>query len=264
MSGRHSRAALAVATLVYVFLHAPVLVLALFSVNRSRYGVEWTGFTLDWYRRLAERVDLVRGLELSLLVAGVATLAATVLGTLLALALRRPRTPARRAVEGLLYLPVLTPEIVAGIALLVLFVALGIPLGLGTILIAHIAFSVSFVAIVVRARLAGLDRSQEEAALLLGADELTVFRTVTLPQLGPGILAGALLAFIMSFDDYVITSLVAGPGSSTLPIMVYGMVRRTVEPTVNAISTLTLLITLVPIGIAWRLTRARPLTAARG
>jgi spermidine/putrescine transport system permease protein len=261
---RTSRTALALATLTYALLHLPVAVLVVFSLNRSRYGTEWTGFTLDWYRRLAERPDLLRGLWLSLLVGVLSTLIATVLGTLFALALEAGRVRARRALDTLVYLPVLTPEIVAGISLLVCFAALGIPLGLGTILIAHIAFSVALVAIVVRARLAGLDRTQHEAALLLGADELTVFRTITLPQLAPGIVAGALLAFIMSFDDYVITSLVAGPGASTLPMLVYGMVRRNVEPTVNAISTLTLLFTSLAIWIAWRLTRARPLAAARG
>jgi len=139
-----------------------------------------------------------------------------------------------------------------------------VPLGLGTITIAHIAFNIAFVAVVVRARLDGLDRSLEEAALMLGADELTAFRTVTVPQLWPGIIAGALLAFTMSFDDYVITSLVAGTGSSTLPVVVYGMVRRNVEPTVNAISTLILLVTSLLIWLAFRLTRERPLAAARG
>jgi spermidine/putrescine transport system permease protein len=255
---------LAVTAAVYLFLHLPVLVLVLFSFNRSKYSVSWTGFTLDWYRRLGERSDLWRGLRVSLIVAAVSTLLATLFGSLLALALARRRFPGRRLLEGLLYLPIVTPEIVAGISLLVWFVALGIPLGIGTIIIAHLAFNIAFVAVVVRARLAGLDRSLEEVALSLGADELTAFRTVTVPQLWPGILAGALLAFIMSFDDYVITSLVAGTGSSTLPIVVYSMVRRNIEPTVNAISTLILGVTTVAIWLVYRLTRERPLATARG
>jgi spermidine/putrescine transport system permease protein len=261
---RVSRGALLVTGVVYLFLHLPVLVLAIFSVNASRYSVAWTGFTLDWYRKLAGRADLLRGLRASLIVGSISTAVATVFGTLLALALARGRFRARRAIEGFLYLPIVTPEIVVGISLLVLFVLLRVPLGLGTITIAHIAFNIAFVAVVVRARLDGLDRSLEEAALMLGADELTAFRTVTVPQLWPGIIAGALLAFTMSFDDYVITSLVAGTGSSTLPVVVYGMVRRNVEPTVNAISTLILLVTSLLIWLAFRLTRERPLAAARG
>jgi spermidine/putrescine transport system permease protein len=264
MTRRISRGAIAAAGVVYLFLHLPVLVLVVFSVNSSRYSVEWTGFTLDWYRALAARGDLLRGLRASLIVGTVSTAVATVFGTLLALALARGRFRGRRAMEGFLYLPIVTPEIVAGISLLLLFVLLGIPLGLGTITIAHIAFNIAFVAVVVRARLEGMDRSLEEAALMLGADELTAFRTVTVPQLWPGIIAGALLAFTMSFDDYVITSLVAGTGSSTLPVVVYGMVRRNVEPTVNAISTLILLVTSLLIWLAFRLTRERPLAAARG
>ncbi len=259
MTGRSSKWVLVVAGMVYLFLHLPVLVLVVFSFNASKYSVVWTGFTLDWYRRLAERSDLLRGLEASMIVGIVSTLVATVFGTLLALALARRRFPGRRMLEGLLYLPIVTPEIVVGISLLVLFVLLRAPLGLTTITIAHIAFNVAFVAVVVRGRLEGMDRSLEEAALILGADELTAFRTVTVPALWPGILAGALLAFTMSFDDYVITSLVAGAGSSTLPIVVYGMVRRNVEPTVNAISTLILLGTSVLIWFAQRLTRERPL-----
>jgi spermidine/putrescine transport system permease protein len=258
------RAVVWLAAMVYLLLHLPVLVLVVFSFNASKYSVSWTGFTLDWYRRLAGRDDLLRGLRTSLLVAGLATLIATVLGTLLALALARRRFAGRRALEGLLYLPIVTPEIVAGISLLVLFVALGVPLGIGTITIAHVAFNIAFVAVVVRARLAGMDHSLEEAALMLGADELTAFRTVTVPLLWPGILAGALLAFTMSFDDYVITSLVAGTGSSTLPIVVYSMVRRNVEPTVNAISTLILVVTSVLIWLANRLMRERPLATVRG
>lgn len=251
MRRRTSRWVILVAAGVYLLLHLPVLVLVLFSFNASRYGVEWSGFTLDWYRRLAERQDLWNGLQASLIVGGVSTLLATVLGTLLALGLARRRSKGR-TLEGLLYLPIVTPEIIIGISLLVLFAGLGVPLGLGTITVAHVAFNLGLVAVVVRARLAGMDRSLEEAALVLGADELTAFRTVTLPQLWPGILAGALLAFIMSFDDYVITSLVAGPGSSTLPIVVYGMVRRTIEPSVNAISTLILLATSLLIWGALR------------
>lgn len=264
MKRRPARWVLVAAGLVYLLLHVPVLVLVVFSFNASKYSVGWTGFTLDWYRRLAERSDLLHGLKNSLIVASTSTFTSTVFGTLLALALARRRFRGRRTLETMLYLPIVTPEIVAGISLLVLFVLLKLPLGLGTITIAHIAFNIGFVAVVVRARLEGMDQSLEEAALVLGADEFTAFRTVTVPLLRPGIVAGALLAFTMSFDDYVITSLVAGTGSSTLPIVVYGMVRRNIEPTVNAISTLVLLGTSLLIWLANRLMRERPLAAARG
>jgi ABC-type spermidine/putrescine transport system permease subunit II len=260
---RPARWILLLVGVVYLLLHLPVLILVVFSFNASRYAVSWTGFTLDWYRRLAERGDLLLGLERSLLVGAIATVVATGFGTLLAVALARRRFRGRRVLEGMLYLPIVTPEIVAGISLLVLFVAVGIPLGIVTISIAHIAFNIGFVAVIVRARLEGMDQSLEEAALVLGADEFTAFRTVTVPLLWPGILAGALLAFILSFDDYVITSLVAGTGSSTLPIVVYSMVRRNIEPSVNAISTLILLVTSLLIWVADRLLREQPLAVAR-
>jgi spermidine/putrescine transport system permease protein len=267
MSRRLPRALVLVTALGYAFLHLPLAVLVAFSFNRSRFSVEWTGFTLEWYRRALERPDILRALRASLIVAGVSTVVATVLGTLLAVGIDRGlrRPAARRAVEGFLYLPVVTPEIVVGISLLVLFAALRVPLGLGTITIAHVAFTVSFVTVVVLARLRGLDRSLEEAALVLGADELAAFRRVTLPLLAPGILAGALLAFTMSFDDFVITFFVSGVGSTTLPLVVYSMVRRTIEPTINAVSTIVLAVTVLLVWAADRVTTrpSRPRAAAR-
>lgn len=242
---------------VYAFLHLPILVLVAFSFNASKFSVEWTGFSLEWYRRLLERDDILRGLRASLVVGVLATVIATLLGTLLALGLARHRFRGRRALEALLYVPIVTPEIVAGISLLILYVLIGLPLGLATITIAHVAFCVSFVVVVVLARLEGMDESLEEAALILGADEITTFWRVTVPQLWPGILSAALLAFTMSFDDFVITSLVAGPGSSTLPLVVYSMVRRNIEPSINAISTLILLVTTLLIYLADRYGRQR-------
>lgn len=245
-----------VAGAVYLFLHLPVLVLIVFSFNDSKFSVDWQGFTWQWYQRLLERPDIVHGLQMSLAVGLAATVISVFLGTLIALALARHRFPGRGAFEGFLYLPVLTPEVVAGISLLILFALSGIPLGATTIIIAHVAFCISFVVIVVLARLEGMERNLEEAAMVLGADEITAFRRVTLPQLWPGILAGALLAFTISFDDFVITSFVSGPGSSTLPIVVYGMVRRNVEPSINAISTIILLVTASLIYCAdWLLRR---------
>ena len=255
MRSRHSATAAWLAALTYAFLHLPLVVLVVFAFNRSRFSVQWKGFTLEWFTRLAHRPDVLRALRLSVTVGLVSTALATVLGTLLALALARYTLRGRRVFEGLLYLPIVTPEIVAGISLLLLFSALGVTLGVATIVIAHTAFSLPFVAVVVLARIAGMDRSLEEAAMNLGADELTTFRRVTLPQLLPGIVAGALLAFTLSFDDFVITFFVAGVGSTTLPLVVYSMVRKSVEPTINAVSTIMLVVTTVLVWGAERLSR---------
>jgi spermidine/putrescine transport system permease protein len=255
MGTRLPRWVLAVTVGVYAFLHIPILVLVVFSFNDSKFSASWVGFTLDWYSRLLQRPDIIRGLKASLIVGGVSTVISAVLGTLVALALARHRFRGRTAFEGFLYVPIVTPEIVVGISLLILFALVKIPLGLTTITIAHVAFSLSFVVIVVLARLEGMDQNLEEAAMILGADEITTFWRVTVPQLWPGILSGALLAFTMSFDDFVITSFVSGSGSSTLPIVVYGMVRRNIEPSINAISTIILLVTTALIYLADRLAR---------
>jgi spermidine/putrescine transport system permease protein len=254
MGSRLPRWLIGVTLAVYAFLHLPILVLVAFSFNDSKFSASWVGFTLDWYYRLLERPDIMRGLKASLIVGGVSTVVSAVLGTLVALALARHRFRGRTALEGFLYVPIVTPEIVVGISLLILFALAKIPLGLTTIIIAHVAFSLSFVVIVVLARLEGMDQNLEEAAMILGADEITTFWKVTVPQLWPGILSGALLAFTMSFDDFVITSFVSGSGSSTLPIVVYGMVRRNIEPSINAISTIILLVTTALIYLADRLT----------
>jgi spermidine/putrescine transport system permease protein len=255
MVARVPRWILGVSLLVYAFLHLPILVLVVFSFNDSKFSVDWAGFTMEWYYRLLERPDILRGLKASLIVGGVSTVISAVFGTMIALALARHRFRGRRAFEGFLYVPIVTPEVVVRISLLILFALVKIPLGLTTIIIAHVAFCLSFVVIVVLARLGGMDRNLEEAAMILGADEVTTFWKVTVPQLWPGILAGALLAFTMSFDDFVITSFVSGSGSSTLPIVVYGMVRRNVEPSINAISTIVLLVTTGLIYLADRLAR---------
>jgi spermidine/putrescine transport system permease protein len=257
MGTRLPRWVLAVTVGVYAFLHIPILVLVAFSFNDSKFSANWMGFTLDWYSRLLQRPDIIRGLKASLIVGVVSTVISAVLGTFVALALARHRFRGRTAFEGFLYVPIVTPEIVVGISLLILFALVKLPLGLTTITIAHVAFSLSFVVIIVLARLEGMDQHLEEAAMILGADEITTFWKVTVPQLWPGILSGALLAFTMSFDDFVITSFVSGSGSSTLPIVVYGMVRRNVEPSINAISTIILLVTTALIYLADRLAREK-------
>src|SRR6185295_1756218 len=176
---------IAVAGVVYFFLHLPIMVLVVFSFNASKFSVDWRGFTLQWYQRLLERPDILRGLKASLIVGGAATVISAVLGTLLALALGRQQFRGRRAFEGFLYVPIVTPEIVTGISLLLLFALVKVPLGLTTITIAHVAFCISFVVIVVLARIQGMDDNLEEAAMILGADEITTFWKITVPQLWP-------------------------------------------------------------------------------
>jgi spermidine/putrescine transport system permease protein len=241
-----------VAFIGYTSLLLPLLLLVVWSFNASRTGVRWDGFTLDWYRRLLHRPDLLVALRTSLVVGVTATILSTALGTIAALALGRGGRRVAHAAESLLVLPIVTPEVVAGISLLILFSAAGIQLGLVTLIVAHTTFCVPFTVLVVLARLRGMDRSLEDAALTLGADELTAFRRVTIPLLLPGIIAAALLAFTLSFDDFVITFFTAGPGTSTLPLVIYGMVRRTVEPTVNALSALLVIGTTVLLIVAQR------------
>lgn len=242
--------------LMYGFLFAPIAVLVVFSFNTSRLNAVWTGFTLAWYGELFRDVEILRATKNSLVVAFASTLVSTAIGTLTAFAVHRRRFRGKPLLEGVLYIPLIIPEIVMGIALLAFFVLAGFKLGLGTVIIAHIAFSISFVTVVVRARLHGLDRAYEEAAMDLGANEWQTFWRVTLPLVMPGILAGALLAFTLSLDDFIITFFTAGPGSTTLPLRVYGMVKLGVSPTVNALSTLMVTVTLVLTVFAERFRRA--------
>lgn len=221
----------------YAFLHVPLLILAVFSFNSSRFAV-WQGFSLDWYRAVAADANLIEASFNSLLIAVAATAAATVLGTLAAYALWK-RSSAW--VSGSLYLSLVTPEIVTGASLLALFQWIfrfaHLHLGMHTVILAHVGFSLAYVVVVALARLRGFDRSLEEAALDLGATEFGAFYRVTLPYLGPAIAAAAMLAFTVSIDDYVITSLVAGVDSQTLPMTIYAMARRGVSPVLNAVST---------------------------
>ncbi|HEY3933370.1 MAG TPA: ABC transporter permease [Gemmatimonadales bacterium] len=228
----------AIAVAGYAMLHIPLLLLIAWSFNASPSGARWAGFTLDWYRALWHRADLFDALRTSLIVGISATIIATAIGTMGALGLGRKRWRTTQFVEGVLLFPIVTPEVVAGISILILFAAAGIRLGLVTVIIAHATFCIPFTMLVVLARLRGMDHTLEDAALSLGADEFAAFRRITFPLILPGIVSAALLAFTLSFDDFIITFFTAGPGTSTLPLVVYGMVRRTVEPTVNALSAL--------------------------
>jgi spermidine/putrescine transport system permease protein len=225
------------AAAVYAFLYLPLLILAVFSVNASRFTV-WQGFSARWYHAMLADHDLLESTANSLIIATASTLLATAVGTLAAYALWK-----RSSVwlSGSLYLSLVTPEIVTGVSLLAFFQwvfrYLHLQLGMHTVVLAHLSFSVAYVVLVVLARLRTFDPALEEAALDLGATEFGAFRRVTLPYLTPAVAAAAMLAFTVSIDDYVITSLVAGVDSRTLPMVIYAMARRGVNPVLNAVST---------------------------
>jgi spermidine/putrescine transport system permease protein len=243
--------------LVYAFLYAPLAVLAAFSFNRERLTATWRGFTLEWYVRLLGDTRILSALRNSLLVAVAATVLATTIGTAAALAFHRHRFRRQAVLDGLVTLPMVIPEIVMASSLLLLFAALGLRLGFVTVILAHVAFSVSYAVVVVRARLAGFDRSLEEASMDLGAGPVRTFFRVTLPVIFPGVLAAALLVFALSIDDYVVTSFVAGVGSTTLPLQIYSMVRSGISPEINAISTILLVATALILFAAWQLEQGR-------
>jgi len=245
------------AALAYLYLYIPILVLIVFSFNTMKLNIRWQGFTLNWYKVLFNDQQVLLATRNTLIIAVVSTVVATVIGTLAALAMQRYHFPGYNASETLMYIPIVIPEVVMGISLLVFFVMTKITLGLVTIALSHIAFNIPFVALVVRARLHGYDNSIDEAAMDLGANEMTTFWRVTLPTIMPGVLAGAMLAFTLSLDDYVITYFTAGPGSTTLPLKVYSMVRFMVTPEVNALSTLWVLIVFVVLLIGQIVQRRR-------
>ena len=248
---RSRRIALWAAALVaYAFLYVPLVIVVAYSFNDSRLNAEWVGFTVDWYRKLAENDEMIAAAGNSLLIALVASLVSTVLGTMAGIAMHRYRM---RVLPVLVLTPIAIPEILMGVALLIFFVMLNVTLGLVSVAIAHIAFCIGFVAIVVRARLAGMDESLVEAARDCGATPWQAFVRVTLPLIMPGVVAGALMAFTLSIDDFVITFFTAGAGVPTLPLTIYTMIKIAVTPEVNALSTLLMLITLTMIVIASRI-----------
>ena len=234
----------------YAFLYAPLAIVIAYSFNDSRLNAEWVGFTLSWYEKLFGNEKMLRAAWNSLVIGLTASAVSTVLGTMAGYAMYRYKM---RLLPVLVLAPIAIPEILMGVSLLIFFVMLNITLGMVSIVLSHIAFCVGFVAIVVRSRLAGMDESLTEAARDLGATPWQAFRLVTLPLIMPGVVAGALMAFTLSIDDFVITFFTAGVGSSTLPLQIYTMVKIAVTPEVNAVSTLLMLLTLALILIASRL-----------
>jgi len=235
---------------VFAFLYLPIIVLVIFSFNSgTRLGV-WEGFSLRWYERVFASREWLGSLQVTLWIAIFSTLISTVLGTLAGLALERFRFRGRNAYDGMLYLPVIIPDIVMALSLLLFFSSINVSLSRWTVLIGHVAFNTAFVAVIIRARLASLDPRLEEAAADLYANPWQAFRRVTLPLLRPAILAGALMAFTMSFDEFVITSFVSGQGDTTLPVKIYSSIRFGLKPEITAVASLVLMVSVALVVVS--------------
>jgi spermidine/putrescine transport system permease protein len=242
---------------VYLFMYAPLLVLIAFSLTPSEYSVRWEGFTWKWYYAVFQNTNIQDALKVSLMVTIPSVLISTAIGTLTALTLYRVKFRGKALFQYLLYIPLIMPSVVLGISLLLFFVFLDMQLGILTILLAHVSFSIPLTTLVIIARMQRIDKTLEEAAMDLGADEWTTLWKVTLPLLKPGILAAALLAFPWSFNDFVITFFVAGVGSSTLPLRIYSMIRVGVSPMVNALGTLIVIVPLLLVILGTMLSQRR-------
>ena len=233
-----------------LFLYAPIAVLIVFSFNASKLSARWQGFSLQWYAKLFSDEAILSSTVNSLIVAAISTIFATVLGVLTAWTLERRAFRGQAAFESLLLMPIVIPEIMMGVAMLLFFVMIGLPLSLFTMIIAHTIFNFPVVALIVRARLRKLDPALEEAAHDLGATPWLAFRRITLPLLMPGVIGAVLMAFTLSLDDFIISFFLAGAGSTTLPVKVYGMLKTAVTPEVNALSAVLVVISMVLVTIA--------------
>ena len=255
---------------VGIFLYAPLIALMVFSFNDSRRNIVWQGFTLKYYEKALNNASLIEAFVNSLTIAAVSTFLSLILGALAALALWRFRFPGKAGFDGALALPIVAPEICLGVAMLVFFAkvlpwpqGLPWPFNLGAIIIAHVSFSFPFVAVVVRARMASVNRELEEAARGLGASEWRTLKDVILPHMAPSLVAGSFLAFTLSLDDFVITFFTSGPDTVTFPVKVYSMVRFSVTPEVNAASTILIVLTVVLTAIALKV-QGDPASTAGG
>jgi spermidine/putrescine transport system permease protein len=236
--------------IIFIFMYLPILVLGFYSFNQSPYSATWQGFTLDWYRKLFSDDRILSALSNSLIVAFCAVAISAVLGTLMAVGLARYQFPGKSLYRGVSYLPLIIPDIAIAVSTLVFLAAFAIPLSLWTIIMAHIVFCLAYIALVVSSRLNNLDPHLEEAALDLGATPLQAFIKVLLPQLMPGIIAGCLLAFVFSLDDFLISSFTAGSGYNTLPMEIFSRIRTGVKPDINALSILLILVSAIVAFIA--------------
>jgi spermidine/putrescine transport system permease protein len=240
---------------VFTFFYLPIAILVLFSFNESKLNIVWTGFTWEWYTALWRDSLLVRSLENSLIVATFTTLISVVLGTAGGWLLHRHRYRGSGFLETLVFLPMIVPEVILGVSLLILFVTLGLQLGYTTIVISHVTFCFPFVMAAVQARLAGLDPALEEAALDLGATPAQAFTKVLVPYLMPAIVSGALMAFTLSLDELIVTYFTASAGTRTLPLEIFGRVKKGLDPSLNAISTVFIAVTVVAVMLTEALRR---------
>jgi len=236
--------------IMFIFMYLPILVLGFYSFNQSPYSATWQGFTLDWYGKLFSDDRILSALSNSLIVAFSAVGISAVLGTLMAVGLARYQFPGKSLYRGASYLPLIIPDIAIAVATLVFLAAFAIPLSLWTIVAAHVVFCLAYVGLVVSSRLNNLDPHLEEAALDLGATPVQAFIKVLLPQLMPGIVAGCLLAFVLSLDDFLIASFTAGSGYNTLPMEIFSRIRTGVKPDINALSMLLITISAIVAFIA--------------
>ena len=236
----------------FIFLYLPIVVLIFYSFNANRMVMNWGGFGIDWYIKAFQNDDIQNAVWNSLVVATVSTIFATSIATIGALVLARGGNFRGKTVSlGLITLPLMVPEIVTAVAVLIFFAAIGLNWGLGNVIIAHITFCIPFAFMPIRARLEGMDTSLEQAARDLYASEWETFRYVTVPLLMPGIVAGAMLSFVISMDDFIITLMVGGAGSTTLPVYIYSMIRRGLTPEINAVSTVLLFVSIAIVTAYW-------------
>ncbi len=246
-----------ISLIVFAFLYMPLVFVVGYSFNANRVVTIWKGFTLDWYAEVLTNDDIQRAVMNSLRVAVVATILSVVFATGLAIGLIRMVRAGRTFAWSLIMAPLIIPEIVFAIGTLALFVQIRFPLGVEAITLAHTAFCIPFALLPIRARLRSIDLSIYEAAADLGANEWTIFRRITLPLLMPGVVAGALLAFIISLDDFLVSYFLAGPGGTTLPVYIFGMIRNAITPGVNALSTLLLLVSIIIVTGSYLITRRK-------
>ncbi|MFW6373054.1 MAG: spermidine/putrescine ABC transporter permease PotC [Thermodesulfobacteriota bacterium] len=242
---------------IFGFLYLPLLILIVYSFNQSKYSTNWTGWTLHWYRSLWDNALLLDAAVNSLIVAGISSITATVIGTLAAVAFYRYRFIGRKVLYSLVYVVMMSPDIVMGISLLIFFMLVGLPIGFRTLLLSHITFCLPFVVVTVYARISGFDPRVIEAARDLGAGEFQTFRYILLPLLMPAVVSGWLLSFTLSLDDVIVSFFVTGPSFEILPLKIYSMVRLGVKPEVNALSTVLFGFTLIMVTLSQLLVKER-------
>lgn len=249
MRTRTKRVLFVYSILVFLFLYIPIAVVMIFSFNDSKLGTVWTGFTVEWYKKLMTNQQIFDALMNSVFIAVIVTIISTILGTLAALAIHRYTFVGKKTMDFLFLIPIIIPDLVIAVALLAVYGMLGIGLSLMTIIPGHVVWGIAFVTLIVLARLQGFDRSLEEAAKDLGANEWQTFWRVTFPLIFPGVLAGSLLTFTLSLDEFEVAFFTSGPNSMTLPVLIYSMVRLGVSPEINALSTIIILFIILAIVI---------------